>query len=131
MQLPRHPGLLRQLSHLQYETTETGVTRISVHEAGGQHDDLAMALCLAATGIAERVARAPVHITDDALRAPAVREWDDDYNPAAHSGVHGLRVFGTGNVDNSRWRWATDRDGLKRVDRHTGKRWKPSWEWEN
>lgn len=43
---PRHPGLLRQLGALEFETTESGTVRIAVPEHRG-HDDLAMALCLA------------------------------------------------------------------------------------
>lgn len=42
--LPRHPSLLRQLSALTFETTDSGNVRISVPEVGGQHDDLAMSL---------------------------------------------------------------------------------------
>ena len=45
--LPRHPALLAQLTALEFETTETGTTRIAVPERAG-HDDLAMGLCLAA-----------------------------------------------------------------------------------
>jgi hypothetical protein len=56
--LPRFPPLLRQLAALEFSTTETGTVRISVPERAG-HDDLAMALCIAATGMAERVARRP------------------------------------------------------------------------
>jgi hypothetical protein len=46
--LPRHPQLLFQLSALEFETTDTGLTRISVPERSG-HDDVAMAMCLAAS----------------------------------------------------------------------------------
>jgi hypothetical protein len=45
--LPRFPALLKQLAALQYEQTEGGLLKIAVPEAGGGHDDLAMALCLA------------------------------------------------------------------------------------
>ena len=45
--LPRHPALLRQLAALEFETTESGTVRIAVPERAG-HDDLVMALCLAA-----------------------------------------------------------------------------------
>jgi hypothetical protein len=41
--LPRHPGLLRQLSALEYETAEGGTVQIAVPGYRG-HDDLAMAL---------------------------------------------------------------------------------------
>lgn len=41
--LPRHPGLLRQLSALEYATVESGTVQIGVPEYRG-HDDLAMAL---------------------------------------------------------------------------------------
>lgn len=45
--LPRHPELLKQLSSLRFEARESGVLHISVPERLG-HDDLAMALVLAA-----------------------------------------------------------------------------------
>lgn len=45
--LPRHPALLRQLAALEFETTDSGMVRIAVPERAG-HDDLVMALCLAA-----------------------------------------------------------------------------------
>ena len=41
--LPRHPELLKQLRALEFESTQTGTTRIAVPENRG-HDDLAMAL---------------------------------------------------------------------------------------
>jgi hypothetical protein len=44
--LPRHPGLLRQLAALEYETSDAGNIRISVPERAG-HDDLAMGLAQA------------------------------------------------------------------------------------
>ena len=44
--LPRHTTLLRQLSSLEYETTESGMVRIAVPTRLG-HDDLAIALALA------------------------------------------------------------------------------------
>lgn len=44
--LPRHPGLLRQLTALEFEQRDSGLLHISVPERAG-HDDLAMALCLA------------------------------------------------------------------------------------
>lgn len=44
--LPRHPALLRQLAALEFETAESGLTRIAVPERAG-HDDLAMALAQA------------------------------------------------------------------------------------
>jgi hypothetical protein len=50
LKLPSHPSLLRQLAALEFETTETGTVKISVPERAG-HDDFAMALALAATGI--------------------------------------------------------------------------------
>jgi hypothetical protein len=46
LELPRHPGLLRQLGALAYETTDTGTVRIAVPQHRG-HDDLAMAFMLA------------------------------------------------------------------------------------
>jgi hypothetical protein len=52
LKLPSHPSLLRQLAALEFETTETGTVKISVPERSG-HDDLAMALALAATGISK------------------------------------------------------------------------------
>jgi hypothetical protein len=45
LRLPRHPGLLKQLSSLEYEITDSGLMRISVPENRG-HDDLAMAAML-------------------------------------------------------------------------------------
>lgn len=45
--LPRHPRLLGQLAALEFEERESGSVRIAVPERAG-HDDLAMALCLAA-----------------------------------------------------------------------------------
>ncbi len=45
--LPRHPRLLAQLAALEYEERESGSVRIAVPERSG-HDDLVMALCLAA-----------------------------------------------------------------------------------
>jgi hypothetical protein len=45
--LPRHPVLLRQLSALEYAERDGGTIHIAVPERAG-HDDLAMALCLAA-----------------------------------------------------------------------------------
>jgi hypothetical protein len=50
--LLEHPALLRQLSALSFEYTEAGNMRISVPQSAG-HDDLAMAACLAATGLPE------------------------------------------------------------------------------
>ena len=50
--LPRHPALLRQLSALSFEFTDAGSMRISVPQTAG-HDDLAMALCLAASSLPE------------------------------------------------------------------------------
>jgi phage FluMu gp28-like protein len=44
--LPRQPALLSQLAGLEYEQTDSGVTKIAVPERRG-HDDLAMGLCLA------------------------------------------------------------------------------------
>jgi len=46
IELPAHPGLLRQLAALEIERTESGASRIAVPDRVG-HDDLAMALCLA------------------------------------------------------------------------------------
>ncbi len=46
--LPRHPELLKQLSNLVLEVSESGSVRIAVPDRLG-HDDLAMGLCLAAT----------------------------------------------------------------------------------
>ncbi len=46
--LPRHPSLLRQLNALEFETLDSGLTRIHVPERAG-HDDVAMSLCLAAS----------------------------------------------------------------------------------
>ena len=46
LELPPHPGLLRQLHALTIERTDSGSARISVPDRVG-HDDLAMALCLA------------------------------------------------------------------------------------
>ena len=45
--LPRHPGLLRQLSALEYAERDGGTMHIAVPERAA-HDDIAMALCLAA-----------------------------------------------------------------------------------
>jgi len=45
--LPRHPRLLGQLSALEFEERESGTVRIEVPQRMG-HDDLAMALALAA-----------------------------------------------------------------------------------
>jgi len=50
--LPRHPGLLRQLSNLAFETLDSGSVRIAVPERLG-HDDLAMSLALAFSGEVE------------------------------------------------------------------------------
>lgn len=47
LELPPHPGLLRQLAGLEIERGETGSSRIAVPERVG-HDDLAMGLCFAA-----------------------------------------------------------------------------------
>ena len=52
LKLPNFPPLLRQLTNLEFVTTETGLIKISVPEVRG-HDDMAMALCLAATGISQ------------------------------------------------------------------------------
>ena len=41
--LPRHPGLLRQLTALEFSITDSGSMRIAVPERSG-HDDLVMAL---------------------------------------------------------------------------------------
>ena len=46
LDLPRHPGLLKQLASLEYSLTEAGTVHIAVPERAG-HDDLAMALGLA------------------------------------------------------------------------------------
>jgi len=45
--LPRHPRLLSQLSALEFEERDSGTVRIEVPARMG-HDDLCMALCLAA-----------------------------------------------------------------------------------
>ena len=47
--LPRHPALLQQLSALEFTERDSGTVQISVPERAG-HDDLAMSLCLAASG---------------------------------------------------------------------------------
>jgi hypothetical protein len=47
LRLPRHPGLLQQLSALEFTERDSGVVHIAVPERAG-HDDLAMGLCLAA-----------------------------------------------------------------------------------
>ncbi len=49
--LPRSSTLLRELHALQYETTDSGMTKISVPEAGGGHDDVVMALLQAASAM--------------------------------------------------------------------------------
>jgi hypothetical protein len=41
--LPRHPELLKQLHALEFEQLPSGGVRIAVPEAGGNHDDLALA----------------------------------------------------------------------------------------
>lgn len=48
--LPRHPGLLRQLNNLEFETTSSGHLRIAVPDRLG-HDDLADALMQAASAV--------------------------------------------------------------------------------
>jgi hypothetical protein len=48
LELPSHPPLLKQLRGLSFERLPAGGVRLSVPERLG-HDDLAMALCLAAT----------------------------------------------------------------------------------
>jgi hypothetical protein len=50
LELPNHPPLLRQLRNLSFERLPAGGVRISVPERAG-HDDLAMALCLAASAV--------------------------------------------------------------------------------
>jgi hypothetical protein len=50
LELPNHPPLLRQLQNLSFERLPAGGVRISVPERTG-HDDLAMALCLAASAV--------------------------------------------------------------------------------
>jgi hypothetical protein len=52
LRLPCHPTLVRQVSALECGTTDTGVVRIAVPERSG-HDEVCMALCLAAPGLAE------------------------------------------------------------------------------
>lgn len=53
--IPREAtALLRQLSNLGFETTDGGTVRIAVPEVAG-HDDLAMALCLAASRLPQTV----------------------------------------------------------------------------
>lgn len=59
--LPRHPALLRQLAALEFETTEAGTVRIAVPERAG-HDDLVMALCLAAHHQASIDRRGPAQV---------------------------------------------------------------------
>lgn len=62
--LPRHPGLLRQLSALEFDTSERGLVRISVPERAG-HDDLAMSLALAAVPLAAEESFAPPEVVVD------------------------------------------------------------------
>jgi hypothetical protein len=50
LELPNYPPLLRQLRNLSFERLPAGGVRISVPERAG-HDDLAMALCLAAYAV--------------------------------------------------------------------------------
>jgi hypothetical protein len=50
LELPDYPPLLRQLRNLSFERLPAGGVRISVPERAG-HDDLAMALCLAASAV--------------------------------------------------------------------------------
>jgi hypothetical protein len=50
LELPNHAPLLRQLRNLSFERLPAGGVRISVPERAG-HDDLAMALCLAASAV--------------------------------------------------------------------------------
>ena len=54
--LPRDPRLLRQLRALEFEQQPAGGLRIAVPESRG-HDDLAMALALAVTGMRTAAAR--------------------------------------------------------------------------
>jgi hypothetical protein len=64
LRLPVHPALLRQLAALEFETLESGLVRIAVPDRAG-HDDLAMALCLAATQLAaSEMARSTVEVVD-------------------------------------------------------------------
>jgi hypothetical protein len=50
LELPNYPPLLRQLRSLSFERLPAGGVRISVPDRAG-HDDLAMALCLAASAV--------------------------------------------------------------------------------
>lgn len=51
--LPRHPGMLRQLNNLEFQTSDSGHLRIAVPERLG-HDDLADALMQAASAIKQK-----------------------------------------------------------------------------
>ncbi|TQN44402.1 terminase family protein [Blastococcus colisei] len=66
LELPPHPGLLRQLSALEFERTESGLMRIAVPDRVG-HDDLAMALCLAV-----------LQLGRNELPLPPAAAWDED-----------------------------------------------------
>ena len=50
LELPRHPGLLRQLAALEFVQSDAGGSRIAVPERSG-HDDLAMGLALAMSAL--------------------------------------------------------------------------------
>jgi phage FluMu gp28-like protein len=56
--LPRHPALLAQLSALEFTERDSGSVHVAVPERAG-HDDLAMALCLAAGVMPEQLPRQP------------------------------------------------------------------------
>lgn len=81
LELPAHPGLLRQLSALEFERTESGLMRIAVPDRVG-HDDLAMALCLAV-----------LQLGGNELPPAPSAEWDEDdeegYEEFIGSGIGG------------------------------------------
>lgn len=78
LELPPHPGLLRQLSALEFERTESGLMRIAVPDRVG-HDDLAMALCLAVLQLGR----------NELPPAPVVWDEQDDDEFAADARVGG------------------------------------------
>ena len=75
LELPNYPPLLRQLRNLSFERLPAGGVRISVPERAG-HDDLAMALCLAASAVLDSdLPRFPDLVVDaDDLDADLVGE---------------------------------------------------------
>jgi RNase P/RNase MRP subunit p29 len=75
LELPNYPPLLKQLRSLSFERLPAGGVRISVPERAG-HDDLAMALCLAASAVMGSDLPAPVSVlVEDEDLFPELRDY--------------------------------------------------------